>query len=1151
MTQEVNADEIEVIGLEMLHKIKSTGNSIAVIFSGGSVHGIDGISDIHALCKNLDVPVVQIIGTDGPKKLGIDSLPALVYYENRVPAVFESDLDNTDQVLDWLMEQRTADTIEEVTEEILKILVNDVEYVAVVFTGPCDEAAKNTECEEILEELETIDDEVDAYGIVFVTTEDIKYAGNELKIRKFPAFGLFRNGQFLLYEGNLHEADGLFSWMIDEDTLEVPGMIEEVNEIMLSRILSSERDVLTFFYAEGRGISSVMKALEVIDDELDAKDIEFVKCSDYGIEKEFALEKLPALVYFENKIPIEYDGNLNDESEMLSWILEELENEAIRTVDEDTLEKLVDTSEDIVAIFYDTKKKKQKKFVEAIDTVDDDAEKLEIFMVKIEDPSIAKHYGLYALPAVIHFEDGIPSIYEGAQSPRALLNWLEEQKTSAGIEEVNAVLLDRLIKEEEYVAVIFLSECVQEQAAACEELIENLEEIDDELDKIDILLVKIDEPQYAKNFKIKTFPTIGLFRNGNLAIYDGKVDNSMSVLKWMTDLDNLKIEGQIEEVGIPLLEMIIEKEKDVFAFIYDEGDRRATKIIAELEGIDDNLENDKIILVKCSDEGVDDHFGLGYLPRLVYFEQGIPEMFPGAEVNEAEVLNWIAMELNTNKIKLVSRAVAETLILKREHVGLFFIDDEDVDGHEIIKELEKDMYTIEEEELTIILIDDPDFAEELGLNLPSLIHFTNEIPNIYKGNLDSKPEVLNWLLDKKEESVIEKVTSQILEELIEEEEYLAVLYSGSCTGEEEKCESILEFLENIDDELDERGISFVQTDDEDFPLLKHQITSFPALVLYRNSDVLKFEGNLEEEEEVLLWINDGNNLKINGVMENVNELLLAYLYESEDNLIVFFYDEEDRDADELIEGFEKIDDDFEKKGFAMVKTSDEGIELKYGIIGLPKMVYFQNGIPIICEIDLMDENAILVWVEKQVSTNSIHKVSDVVLEGLISKFDHIAVLFYSHKNMTVVKELNSIADDCAENDIAIVKIDDKEEASKYGIKDIPALMFFNFRVPSIFTGELSDSGDVFEWISKNQASAVVEEVSDEILQDLIEDHEFVAVFFRGACDEEADDCDAVLAKLESIDDELDDIGILLVTTDDKEVSRDNDLIELPALGMFR
>ena len=77
----------------------------------------------------------------------------------------------------------------------------------VLFTGPCDEAARNTECEvlqslafdhllhfflkpfphfklllfskntdfqEIIEELETIDDEVDSYGMALVTTE-VKY----------------------------------------------------------------------------------------------------------------------------------------------------------------------------------------------------------------------------------------------------------------------------------------------------------------------------------------------------------------------------------------------------------------------------------------------------------------------------------------------------------------------------------------------------------------------------------------------------------------------------------------------------------------------------------------------------------------------------------------------------------------------------------------------------------------------------------------------------------------------------------------------------------------------------------------------------------------------------------------------------------------
>ena len=51
--------------------------------------------------------------------------------------------------------------------------------------------------------MENIDDELDDFGITLVTTEDIKYAGRRLKIRKFPALGMFRNGRFLLYEGPL------------------------------------------------------------------------------------------------------------------------------------------------------------------------------------------------------------------------------------------------------------------------------------------------------------------------------------------------------------------------------------------------------------------------------------------------------------------------------------------------------------------------------------------------------------------------------------------------------------------------------------------------------------------------------------------------------------------------------------------------------------------------------------------------------------------------------------------------------------------------------------------------------------------------------------------------------------------------------------
>ena len=72
---------------------------------------------------------------------------------------------------------------------------------------------------------------------------------------------------------------------------------------------------------------------------------------------------------------------------------------------------------------------------------------------------------------------------------------------------------------------------------------------------------------------------------------------------------------------------------------------------------------------------------------------------------------------------------------------------------------------------------------------------------------------------------------------------------------------------------------------------------------------------------------------------------------------------------------------------------------------------------------------------------------------------------------------------------------------------------------------------------------------------------FVAVFFRGECNEEDDDCAGVLAKvnstsfkdlsplfkelvhnfvqLEAVDDDLDEIGILLVSTPDTEVAKEN------------
>ena len=64
------------------------------------------------------------------------------------------DNDTEDPLLEWIEEQRTSDTIEEVTEEILQLLTSSgmKEYVAVFFTGPCNENAPTAdqECERVL-----------------------------------------------------------------------------------------------------------------------------------------------------------------------------------------------------------------------------------------------------------------------------------------------------------------------------------------------------------------------------------------------------------------------------------------------------------------------------------------------------------------------------------------------------------------------------------------------------------------------------------------------------------------------------------------------------------------------------------------------------------------------------------------------------------------------------------------------------------------------------------------------------------------------------------------------------------------------------------------------------------------------------------------
>lgn len=66
-------------------------------------------------------------------------------------------------------------------------------------------------------------------------------------IKSPPQLVLFRNKEVLTYSGNLNDEDEVLAWLTDENTLEIPGKIEEVNMKMLDKILTENDHIVIFF----------------------------------------------------------------------------------------------------------------------------------------------------------------------------------------------------------------------------------------------------------------------------------------------------------------------------------------------------------------------------------------------------------------------------------------------------------------------------------------------------------------------------------------------------------------------------------------------------------------------------------------------------------------------------------------------------------------------------------------------------------------------------------------------------------------------------------------------------------------------------------------------------------------------------------------
>ncbi|BFG06203.1 uncharacterized protein DMAD_04768 [Drosophila madeirensis] len=1139
--------EIPEVTDEMKDKLVENTEHLAVIF-----YDKDDKQDMRILneLENIDdelekegIVIVRIDNAAEAKEYGLDHLPALIYFENKIPALYEGDLMNEDEVLEWLLVQKKTATIEEVTDEILVTLINEHEYVVVFFTGPCEPGET---CDHTLNALETIDDELDEAGIIFVTTEDTGVA-KKYNVKTYPRLVFFRNRDPLHFTGDLDDEDEVLAWITDDETLEIPGKIEEVNVKMLDKILAENDHVVVFFYAEGdKKAQKILNELENIDDECEEKDIDFVKTSDDDIDKEYDLPGLPALAFYRHKFRTIYTGDLMKEEEILEWVIDLHESTAdvIESVDRKTLQVLINDVEHLAVFFYDDECETCSDILDELENIDDDTDKHGIQFVKSNDVKLAHEIGIFAFPALVYYETGVPIMYDGnLDSNQEVFNWILEQKADQSIELINREQLLEYIGTKDFLAVVFYKEDDPDSPR----VLRHIELIDDEASEYGIYIVKMHDKLMAKKYGFRNPPGLTYFRKGKYINYDGDIDDEEEVLDWLTSPANMEMTDHIEQVNRKMFEKIRKNSDYVAVIFYSDECKQCPRVLAEVEHIDDEADKAGIDFVKIDDKLMAKEYGVFALPAIVFFKPTSkePVIYAGDLYEEEQILTWLITQKdpsgdviedlegerlvhlieesgsiavyfwNKTKCDICTSKAARKARLKKEReqhqqeggaasaaaafggeteageaaaggaadaAAAAALDssaagkhEDDADGCEqctkVLEELENIDDDCDKHGITFVKTRDFSVADGYGVHeYPALVYFEGGIPNVFEGELSEEEEVLQWLITQKTEDRIELITRQMLETMVEETQYLAVyFYKINCNI----CDQILEGLELIDDECDVFGIHMVKIQDPQLAK-RYSIKTFPALVYFRNGNPLLFEGDLQNEQSVLEWLIDDDNRELADEIEEVNERMLDRLMAESTLLVVFFYDDDCAECEEILEELEEIDGEADMFGIDFVKIASMEAAKTYEIVNIPSLVYYRKQVPVLYDGDMHQHDKVITWLTSQdvfEIKNEIEEVNRKMLDKLLEENEFLSVFFYEHNHpdsIASLEKLENIDSETDNLDITFVKMADSRYAKKWGVTKLPAMVYFRRRFPSIYRGDLLSEDEVLEWLRKNR-----------------------------------------------------------------------------------
>lgn len=98
----------------------------------------------------------------------------------------------------------------------------------------------------------------------------------------------------------------------------------------------------------------------------------------------------------------------------------------------------------------------------------------------------------------------------------------------------------------------------------------------------------------------------------------------------------------------------------------------------------------------------------------------------------------------------------------------------------------------------------------------------------------------------------------------------------------------------------------------------------------------------------------------------------------------------------------------------------------------------------------------------------------------------------------ILEELEKIDGEVDLYGIDFVKINSDEAAEKYNILVFPSLVYFRKKVPMLYDGDLLQGDSILAWLTSQDIFEIkneIEEVNKKMLEKLLEENEFVTVFF--------------------------------------------------------